>query len=239
MSHDPQAWATLQQVRDTWTQLCASTVQMMLDAASAELTSMRLSASLPATDAQVTTAKSAWNAAVAALAAARDAERKARTVVLNDLTAWLNPDPAADVSTLSAAYPIALFPVRLETRFFPPLAPSTLRLRVVPDSIQSDTHEPELTDDEGQAGDAYWSGIAGGVAPAEAWRRLLLTYPAPRAAYLVRATDPAGVRPPRRASTWTRPAKHACSLTAGSSSRIAAESKSLARSASRFRNRSR
>jgi hypothetical protein len=207
MSHDPQIWTALQQARATWTQLRASTVQKMLEAAAAEAAWTQLSATLPASDAKVATAESTWDAAVTALSAARDAERTTRTAVLNDLTAWVDPDPASDVSTLSAAYPIALFPVRLETRFFPPLAPSTLRLRIFPDSIQSDTHEPELTDDEGKCGDAYWSSIANGVAPAEAWRRVLLTYPAPRAAYLVKATNPAGVRPPGRASTWTRPAE--------------------------------
>ncbi len=47
------------------------------------------------------------------------------------------------------ARPVVLFPVRLETRFFP-LADgsSELRVRVYPDKIHIDSHEPELTSDE-------------------------------------------------------------------------------------------
>ena len=162
---------------------------------------------LPDSDARVGAAKAAAAAAQIAFANARTAERAARTTIVNRLAAWLDADPAADVRTLSAAYPIALLPVRLETRFYPPMAPTTLRVRIFPDSIHSDTHEPELTADEGQAGDTYWNTTAAGLDPAEAWRRLLLLFPPERAAYLVKATDPRGARPPSRASTWTRPAE--------------------------------
>ena len=43
--------------------------------------------------------------------------------------------------TLDAAYPVALLPVRLETRF----AGSLLQVRIFPDEILADTHEPGLT----------------------------------------------------------------------------------------------
>ena len=45
--------------------------------------------------------------------------------------------------------PLVLLPVRLETRFFT-LANGTteLRVRVFPDKIHLDSHEPELTADE-------------------------------------------------------------------------------------------
>ena len=48
-----------------------------------------------------------------------------------------------------APRPVVLFPVRLETRFFPQTDGTTeLRVRVYPDTIHIDSHEPELTDDE-------------------------------------------------------------------------------------------
>src|SRR5438876_2021002 len=59
--------------------------------------------------------------------------------------------------TSSPATPLALLPVRLETRFFPS-GPGTLDLfvRVYPDKIHTDTHEPELTADELSWGQHYW-----------------------------------------------------------------------------------
>ena len=50
-----------------------------------------------------------------------------------------------------------LLPVRLETRFFT-LANGTteLRVRVFPDKIHLDSHEPELTADEQTWGRHYW-----------------------------------------------------------------------------------
>jgi hypothetical protein len=208
MAHDPQVWTALQQARAAWSAQRAATVQKMQDAATAEQAWADLASSLPAGDARVTAAKSAYDGALLpALVAARDAERQARAAVAGSLAAWLDADPAADVRTMSAAFPIALFPVRLETRFDPPLAPTSLKVRIYPDDIQSDTHVPELTAAEGQAGDTYWSATAAGLDAAEAWRRLLLSCPAPRAAYLVHATDPKGTRPASRPTSWTRPAE--------------------------------
>ncbi len=50
-----------------------------------------------------------------------------------------------------------LLPVRLETRFFT-LADGTteLRVRVFPDKIHLDSHEPDLTADEQTWGQHYW-----------------------------------------------------------------------------------
>ena len=55
------------------------------------------------------------------------------------------------------ARPVVLFPVRLETRFFP-LADgsSELRVRVYPDKVHIDSHEPELTADELTWGRHFW-----------------------------------------------------------------------------------
>ena len=73
--------------------------------------------------------------------------------------------------------PLVLLPVRLETRFFT-LADGTieLRVRVFPDKIHLDSHEPDLTADEQTWGQHYWqqNWLAGNdtVASADAWRQI-------------------------------------------------------------------
>ena len=53
--------------------------------------------------------------------------------------------------------PLVLLPVRLETRFFTLADRSTeLRVRVFPDKIHLDSHEPDLTADEQTWGKHYW-----------------------------------------------------------------------------------
>ena len=64
--------------------------------------------------------------------------------------------------TLDAAYPIALLPVRLETRF---AGPTLLQVRIFPDDIWADTHEPELTAEELADGTAYVAAKAGAWPP--------------------------------------------------------------------------
>ena len=53
--------------------------------------------------------------------------------------------------------PLVLLPVRLETRFFTLASGITeLRVRVFPDKIHLDSHEPDLTADEQTWGQHYW-----------------------------------------------------------------------------------
>ncbi len=53
--------------------------------------------------------------------------------------------------------PLVLFPVRLETRFSPRGdGGADLRVRVYPDPLHVDTHEPELTDQEIVWGRNFW-----------------------------------------------------------------------------------
>ena len=91
--------------------------------------------------------------------------------------------------------PLALFPVRLETRFFPqPDGSSELRVRVYPDRIHIDSHEAELTQAEKTWGQHYWTQIwaAGSDTQAQkdAWRQLAERYDPQRAAWIARLLRP-------------------------------------------------
>src|SRR5512134_2676348 len=105
----------------------------------------------------------------------------------------LPPLMLAEVSP--ADRPLALFPVRLETRFFrQPDGSSELRVRIYPDRIHIDSHEPDLTPAEEVWGKHYWTQVwrAGEDAQAQsnAWRQLADRYDAQRAAWIVRALRP-------------------------------------------------
>jgi hypothetical protein len=103
-----------------------------------------------------------------------------------DVQAALSPEPAQ---------PIVLLPVRLETRFFP-LADGRveLRVRVYPDAVHMDTHEPELTADEITWGQHFWEETWRAASDEEraktAWRQLADRFDPPRAAWIARALTP-------------------------------------------------
>jgi hypothetical protein len=104
--------------------------------------------------------------------------------------------------TLDAAYPVALLPVRLETRF----AGTLLQVRIFPDDIWADTHEPELTAQEQADGNAYVAANASGLAAEQAaWGVLVSRWTAPRAAWIAKAVT--GGSPQLRADSWTRAAQ--------------------------------
>jgi hypothetical protein len=97
------------------------------------------------------------------------------------------------VEGLSAEYPILLMPVRMETRFFgpPQLLSDELWIRVYPDGIFTDLHETKLTEEERDAGIAYWtSWWANPANEAEAWRNLVFRRRPARAAYIVKTMKP-------------------------------------------------
>ena len=63
----------------------------------------------------------------------------------------------ADALSLAPNQPIALFPVRLETRYFAlPAGGFELRVRVYPDKVHVDTYERELTEQELTWGKHFW-----------------------------------------------------------------------------------
>jgi hypothetical protein len=108
--------------------------------------------------------------------------------------------------------PLVLLPVRLETRFFT-LADGTteLRVRVFPDKIHCDSHEPELTPDELTWGQHFWQQdwIAGddAGARADAWRQIADRFNPRRAAWIVRLLTPtnASQRPTSRTPPGSTP----------------------------------
>jgi hypothetical protein len=105
----------------------------------------------------------------------------------------LPPEMLAELC--KADRPLALFPVRLETRFFAqPDGSSELRVRVYPDRIHIDSHEAELTQAEKTWGQHYWTQIfrAGDDAQGQqkAWRQLADRYDPQRAAWIARLLRP-------------------------------------------------
>lgn len=67
-------------------------------------------------------------------------------------------DPSRLVESMDGHQPIALLPMRIETRYFPsfPDRIDRLRIRVYPDDLNTIEHEPALTQAEQQAGMDYW-----------------------------------------------------------------------------------
>src|SRR6476620_1365703 len=132
-----------------------------------------------------------------------------------------------DITTIEAALehtdndvPFLLLPVRLETRFAETAAGAReLLIRVYPDDVFIDTHEPELTDAEITAGRAYWNAAWAQQPPSwdeDAARQLVAGHVPERAAWIATATRPTNVDSgdatpqfpdvPTRDASWTRAA---------------------------------
>jgi hypothetical protein len=191
-----RARAALTQARTRFSalqaQIATSTAAINVLSKTAAANDPKLAAALRARDALLMTSQQA-----------RQDEKSSRVDLSRAVADFLSKDPTRDVELLDAHYPIVFFPVRIETRF--DRSSTTVLIRVYPDEILADSHEPELTSDEEAAGKKYWSDVQANVAEAEAWRNLVGTYQSQRAAWIVRATDPqSGVQPQERPSTWTR-----------------------------------
>ena len=136
---------------------------------------------------------------------------------------------------LSAATPVLFLPVNLETRFMnSATGASELWVRIYPDQIAINSHEPELTSQEIEDGQAYWDVVWRAGNPSASidtvkapWRGLGQRYGAARAAWIalqltplnvtaqpVAATVPGATPVPApvyptpviRAASWTKPA---------------------------------
>jgi hypothetical protein len=105
---------------------------------------------------------------------------------------------------LDAATPLLFLPVNVETRFLD-TAPGKpeLWVRIYPDAIAIDSHEPELTDQEIADGQAYWDAVwRAGKTPAASpasdavkapWRGLAARYGAQRAAWIALQMTPSNL----------------------------------------------
>jgi hypothetical protein len=95
------------------------------------------------------------------------------------------------------ALPLVLLPYRIETRFMDVGQSSELWLRIYPDQIAINAHQPSLSADEITAGTTYWNALwsAGIVTPPGEesrgpWRALAQRFGAPRAAYIAKQLTP-------------------------------------------------
>jgi hypothetical protein len=88
--------------------------------------------------------------------------------------------------------PLTLLPVRVETRYVagPAGDPAQLRLRVYPDQVHMDAHQPRLTAAEVAAGQVYWRNRLNPETAERAWPELIRGIRPARAAWIVRALTP-------------------------------------------------
>ena len=97
----------------------------------------------------------------------------------------------AEIAALAGNVPIALLPVRLEARFFD--NGRELRVRIFPDQVHVDAHEPELTGTEREGGMLYWRrrfGVAQPNVTQSPWSALCAECGPARAAWVARALTP-------------------------------------------------
>lgn len=102
--------------------------------------------------------------------------------------------PEDGVAALDGRLPVVMLPVRIETRFGD--GGDTLHVRVFPDQIHIDAHDPALTPDELAAGRWYWEtrwAAPGDEAVAtSAWEAVATAFRPGRARYVVDSLRPAG-----------------------------------------------
>lgn len=130
-------------------------------------------------------------------------------------------DFSPNVAAIAGNIPIALLPVRIETRFFD--SASELRVRIFPDQVHVDAHESELTAGERDAGIAYWQARFAAPDPnartASPWAALAASVGPARAAWIATALTPTNIAQlgqpvapvfpdtPTRAAEWSRAAR--------------------------------
>jgi hypothetical protein len=127
--------------------------------------------------------------------------------------------PELSLEQLDGRIPVTMLPVRLETRYG--AANTSLRIRVYPEQVHVDSHEPELTAEELGLAKVYWQQRwAAGTdetAKRAAWNNLARAARPPRARHVVLTTIPTNLERlgqgepvlpevPKRPGPWTRAA---------------------------------
>ena len=130
---------------------------------------------------------------------------------LGDLIDELGTLPGAAEGTLlpgvDQGLPIALLPVRLETRFAGPDDAPVLKVRIFPDDLHLDDHEPDLSQEEAEHGRAYWIAVRSGTTEGEAWSVLSSRLGAYRALWVRERLEPIdSAHPPTFPEVTLRPA---------------------------------
>lgn len=165
----------------------------------------RVNAQITATEETVARKK----ADVAVLSAQVDEHRSARDAATARL---LGTDRLS--GTVAVTHPLLLFPVRVETRFAARrTGPGTdLLLRVYPDDIHLDSHEPALTEEEERRGKEFWAHVTAASVGTDrqehlrqGWQRLTEQFGTTRAAWIAHVLDLAQAGTiARRDDSWTR-----------------------------------
>jgi hypothetical protein len=116
---------------------------------------------------------------------------------IDELRAALDVATARLLGSIDTKVPILLLPLRLETRFMQqsPSGPTELLVRLYPDDIHIDTHEPALTADEQSWGNYFQAQAKPPAGASEdmrkgAWRQLVGRFGIKRAAWIARVVDP-------------------------------------------------
>jgi hypothetical protein len=92
--------------------------------------------------------------------------------------------------SLDPQLPITMLPVRIETRFTGASSAPRLLVRIYPDDVHLDRHDPRLTPAEVAAGRRYWTAVRDGAAPDQAWAQLLRDVGPSRAIWTRHALTP-------------------------------------------------
>ncbi|WP_260735077.1 hypothetical protein [Tunturiibacter lichenicola] len=109
---------------------------------------------------------------------------------------------------LDAQTPLLMLPVNIETRFMSSGDTNELWVRIYPDQIAINSHEPELTIQEIADGQSYWNTVWAAGLPSPTldavqapWRGLASLYGAPRAAWIALQMTPTNLSSQPTAST--------------------------------------
>lgn len=193
MSHDPNQLKNLNDTRKKLSDIRDDVARLLAEVAEGEAECKQLARTLPENDQKLINAKANLDKRVNQLRANREKERKIRFTIAKILTNWMDEKPEEDIKTISAEFPIVLFPIRIETRFTPVGKPKELKVRIYPDEILADTHEPGLTRTEIEDGKTYWNTAWNPDEDKNAWRSLISKFPSTRASWIVYKTRPRNI----------------------------------------------